>query len=536
VTPDEAFAELGIVPGVDADSARRAYLRLIKTRRPESDPAGFQRARQAYEVVRGVAELEGFAAESARRFGERASADAPGIREPDGHAGGAEAMGDAARAVGHGGGAPAPDGRTAVDDAFHGFLRAWEAVPASANQHERLEVAFEATSALPQDPRPYWLVVKTLSGWWPDDRVVEALRAGHRAGFPEFLEALLARFPGKALRWEVEAALASPHPSLKLAGAVVGARWNPAAASALVVETCRSLQSAPDATLPIAELLNVTLALYEAGALAEAAAAHGAVRSLVSERGMELALMQTALAGTWILTQEVSALPAELPPLLRAAFAAGTRAGDLTNAVYEACIHVGNDGDEMQRWAMRLQQTAPNIAAVLRDTMGLTAANAAEVRRSRLKQLAYLLAVPLTLVFVRTCATSDRSLSSYVPTFSSSQSLPSLPPPSASAEKALDRLVVAIPHQQRVASAAWALCQNAHYPPGILRCQEALDLSKHLGDLDCRGVVDRQIAVRRKLTGKTPTTRESDFLTQVNLAVAELCLGEAPAQALDGRP
>jgi hypothetical protein len=525
VTPEEAFAELGIEPGAAADSARRAYLRLIKTRRPEADPAGFQRARQAYEVIRGLAELEGFAAESARRFGERAGADAPGAREPDDR-----------------GGAPARDGRSdAVDDAFHGFLRAWEAVPASANQHERLEIAFEAVSALPQDPRPYWLVVKTLSGWWPDDRVVEALRAGHRAGFPEFLEALLARFPGKALRWEVEAALASPHPSLKLAGAVVGARWNPAAASALVVETCQSLQSAPDAGLPLASLLGVALALYEAGALAEAAAAHGALRTLVRERGIELALMQTALGGTWILAEEVSALPAELPQSLRMAFAAGARAGDLTNSVYEACIHVGSDTDEMQRWVMRLQQTAPNIAAALSDTLGLTAANAGEVRRSRFRQLlAYLLVVPLALVLFRTCATSDRSLSSYVPSSSSSRSLPSASSssPPMPADKALDRLVVAMPHQRRVASAAWGLCGAKDSPFAAQRifCEEALDLSKHLGNLDCPGVVERQVVLNRRLIGNAPTTRESHFLTQVKLAVAELCLGESPAQALDGRP
>jgi hypothetical protein len=51
---DEAFAELGVPPGTPPDALRRAYLRLVKTRSPESDPEGFQRAREAFELARRV--------------------------------------------------------------------------------------------------------------------------------------------------------------------------------------------------------------------------------------------------------------------------------------------------------------------------------------------------------------------------------------------------------------------------------------------------------------------------------------------------
>jgi hypothetical protein len=47
-----AFAELGVDAQTPADEVRRAYLRLIKTRKPEVDRAGFQRARTAWELVR----------------------------------------------------------------------------------------------------------------------------------------------------------------------------------------------------------------------------------------------------------------------------------------------------------------------------------------------------------------------------------------------------------------------------------------------------------------------------------------------------
>jgi hypothetical protein len=52
VTLEDAFAELGIDRDAGSDGARRAYLRLLKTRKPETDPEGFMRLRAAYELVK----------------------------------------------------------------------------------------------------------------------------------------------------------------------------------------------------------------------------------------------------------------------------------------------------------------------------------------------------------------------------------------------------------------------------------------------------------------------------------------------------
>lgn len=51
-TEESALSELGLSAGASADEIRRAYLRTIKQRNPEVDPAGFQRAREAYERLR----------------------------------------------------------------------------------------------------------------------------------------------------------------------------------------------------------------------------------------------------------------------------------------------------------------------------------------------------------------------------------------------------------------------------------------------------------------------------------------------------
>jgi hypothetical protein len=46
MTLDEARRELGIDASATSDEARRAYLRGIKVRKPETDPDGFRRLRE----------------------------------------------------------------------------------------------------------------------------------------------------------------------------------------------------------------------------------------------------------------------------------------------------------------------------------------------------------------------------------------------------------------------------------------------------------------------------------------------------------
>lgn len=49
---EEARRELGVTSEASTDLVRRSYLRLLKTRKPETDPDGFQRLREAYELVK----------------------------------------------------------------------------------------------------------------------------------------------------------------------------------------------------------------------------------------------------------------------------------------------------------------------------------------------------------------------------------------------------------------------------------------------------------------------------------------------------
>ncbi len=91
----EARELLGVDAGTDAKSIKRAYLRAVKRHKPERDPEGFQRVREAYQLCRSfavtVAPSEAVPSSVARDVhaqpaGDEASkpsAAAPIVPEPD---------------------------------------------------------------------------------------------------------------------------------------------------------------------------------------------------------------------------------------------------------------------------------------------------------------------------------------------------------------------------------------------------------------------------------------------------------------------
>ena len=52
MTIDEARRILGVADDAAPDEVRRAYTRLVKVHKPDRDPDGFRRVREAFEQIR----------------------------------------------------------------------------------------------------------------------------------------------------------------------------------------------------------------------------------------------------------------------------------------------------------------------------------------------------------------------------------------------------------------------------------------------------------------------------------------------------
>lgn len=335
----EALVDLGLDQQADAQTARRAYLRAIKVRKPESDPVGFQRAREAYEIVCArSAKLTAVAGEAPSNVpGPSPSTEPSDSQIPS-----------------------SPN-----DAAIEGFTRAWLAVPSSAGRAPRLEIAQEAVAALPADPRAHWLLVTTLAEQTGTDRLrAEALRTAWRATDQQFLEELLIQLPTQARPEEIGIGLKSESASLQLAAAAALAPREPGRALATVMQVIQALREQPP--LPYLDrVLAVILALFENEDPTPALTAIPAVRAWIGERDAEKTIVASPLAATWILTDELAALPEGFPAELRKVLASSVRSRSLNAAEAWVVDDDLSNGRQMRRWRKRLGRRTPNIASLM---------------------------------------------------------------------------------------------------------------------------------------------------------------------------
>lgn len=485
MTVQEALAELGVEPGADVETIRRAYLRLVKTRKPEADPEGFKRAREAFEVARGAGEMEALMVASA-------TPEPPPSAEAS--------AGDPEKT-------PPP----VRIDPFQPYLDAWKAIPASSDMRLRLKVAVDARAALPDDRRAYWLVVSTLDGRALNVDLAEALRAGWRQGWPEFLEALLLRLPGTAARAEVDAALQSPREPLRLLGATVVARWDATRAASVVVETCEGILSAPPGgaprAVPVERMLQVVLALHELRAVSEATRAQAALRRCLQETGLELRLMSGPLGGLWILAEELGRLPADFPLPLRAAFAAAARSGDMRSAFFEACFHVRHHKREVRAWVKRLGETVPNVVGTLR---GAIQREAAKKRSFNFSGIRWYVVIWPAFMLLRFLVSGDACVPSYTDH--------THPPVSEPVPRVAD------PRLVQVRDLIRQECDDSGPRHGQLVCADIQATLAALDAGECAEVQPLPI-LKQKLRVQQETELDARLVTNLELVTWQICPG-----------
>lgn len=88
---------LGLAPGSSVDDVRRAYARLLRQHRPDQDPVGFRRLRDAYEFVLRLAEAGIRGDEAEYEAEEEGDEDARGQQSSEPPADGAAGAGQADR-------------------------------------------------------------------------------------------------------------------------------------------------------------------------------------------------------------------------------------------------------------------------------------------------------------------------------------------------------------------------------------------------------------------------------------------------------
>ncbi len=389
----QAYERLGVEPGTEPKKARRAYLKLLKVHKPETDPAGFQSIREAWETIQGAKDWE---IEALDRAPEPANAAPPDPfrrgKDPDfahlpwtmprrswgqqvilarGRATGEEvhaAM--TARVVSQhadwGGGArisaiPGGDGGPyRGGDPLAGFVERMT----KATDADRVLIAREAVAAHPANAEAHRLLHRSLLVVSDMPGAAEALRTAHRAGLPGFLEPLLRQHPEHLLPEELDEARREAGHGLDpvavarallvrgdAQGAVRAMRWGIDAA----------LRGAKEHVPTVHVVLDFVLQLYRHHEPGPARELHDHLRRWMRDSGRETELRGSQLAATYHLTGELAALPRHYPAAVQAALSRGILDGDPAFAATELAQWTVEHGPEAEKAAEELEVYAPTL-------------------------------------------------------------------------------------------------------------------------------------------------------------------------------
>ncbi len=196
---EEAVELLGLDPACDPKQVRRAYLRQVKLHKPEQDPEGFRRVRDAYDLI--LRELP-FRSVLLGASDESDEANAGTLST-------AEALGEdtaqptADESAAEHGAAPAasspPSAAESPLDAYH--ERAGE-----ATEQEAVAIWRQATSEHPDDAEAWGNLIDALDVVDDEQQALSALVEAYQAGHEQYGAFLLFRAPERAPEAMLEAA------------------------------------------------------------------------------------------------------------------------------------------------------------------------------------------------------------------------------------------------------------------------------------------------------------------------------------------
>lgn len=369
MTLDEALNELGLEGEANADAARRAYLRLLKKRKPEVDPEGFMRLRAAYERAKAHFErLEMFRAiEEAATAGPSSADDASGAIRLE-----------------------TPAGVVWVHRS-----RSEGTAPATYIDPEKPSASNEKSSVEQAPGR-----VETSDGEVAIDAAPSNADVALTANPPEETTVLPTEPPKRPLEEPSIEALIEQGKFIK------AARRMGIAYRAAIGRTTMIGHSVPSPY----DAMHILLRLHEKNRVDEARALEKDFADWLESTGESVRVMAGTTGAMWLITRELSAVSKNFPAAVRTGIAKAVMAGDLEDLRRRLSWYQLSNPDKARDAALDLHAHAPTLAGMFGETLAPTKPSPAQ--RGRGSVWGFGIAVMMVLQVFRFLAGSSSDTTS----------------------------------------------------------------------------------------------------------------------------
>jgi hypothetical protein len=344
VTLDEALNELGIDRESDAEGARRAYLRLLKKRKPEVDREGFMRLREAYECVKPYFEqIEIFRALEKAANDPELPEESPGLIRVE-----------------------TPAGTFWVQKKSPSVTSPAETSPDKPASEEAAPPIVEANDPVaPIEPLPTaTMEPPPREEAPPPPEVAPPAPAGEEPKIVPDEPTVVQQAPSEP---SIDDLIAQG--KFKKAAKQMAAQYR----EAVKQGTFGAEVSAPHKAV---ELL---LQLHQKNRVEEARALEKDFAEWLASTGASMHILAGPLGVQWLFTRELSALSAKFPAELREDIAKSVLAGKLDDAQRLAAVFELNHEQQARDAALALHAHAPTLAKLLGDTLAPPEPQAAPV-------------------------------------------------------------------------------------------------------------------------------------------------------------
>lgn len=368
VTFDEALDVLGIDASVDEKGARRAYFRAVKAHPPERDPAGFERVREAYELIRSELPYRGAA--NAWRVEQAPEDNSDGHRIPTvPMALGAsevapknETEPSTGDSFSDTGGSEGVTSEIAVERALQAKLDGLE-----YGSEEAIRACRDAVKAAPGVQALRWELIDQLEYSERAQEVpAEVLRA-HRDGLPGFLDYLLWNAPTRLRRDELAHAAAQPETRAAAASAYTKLD-QPVRAAKLFIRVLEASGGA-DASLDFAVCAPTLLALLARGKWKTALR----LQSALNASAERAALFERSFEGSGdvqrLLVAELFAVRESLPKAVIQGMAEALSHSDPVDHDHDLVLFAHSEPGVARRAQRVLKRAAPNLYSIFNASL-----------------------------------------------------------------------------------------------------------------------------------------------------------------------